>query len=138
MYQVRIRSRAKENNSLFSVNAIGIPYISDEVSEVELDAIERYLGLKKNVLSRGSGKLDVLIGIDHASMHTGEIKQVGNLVARLSSLGWLVFSAAQNSPAAVNKVLRVGVSVPVEMTEFWSTESGWASKFSHVCSKQKN
>ena len=123
MYEVRIRS--KENNSLFLVNAIGIPCISDEVSEVELDAIEKYLGLKKNVLSRGSGKLDVSIGIDHASMHTGEIKQVGNLVARHSPLGWLVFGAAQNSPAAVNKVLSVGVSIPVEMTEFWSVQEIW-------------
>ena len=121
MYEVPIRS--KENNSLFSVNAIGIPCISDEVMEVEVEAIESYLGLAKNALSRGSGKLDVLIGIDHANMHTGKIKQVGNLVARHSPLGWLVFGATQSNPAAVNKVLRVGASVPVEMTEFWSTES---------------
>ena len=121
MYEVQIRS--KDNNSLFSVNAIGIPCISDEIKEVEVEAIERYLGLKRNVLSRGSGKLDVLIGIDHANMHTGEIKQVGNLVARHSPLGWLVFGATQSNPAAVNKVLRVGVSTPVAMNEFWSTES---------------
>ena len=121
MYEVPIRS--KENNCLFSVNAIGIPCISDEIKEVEVEAIERHLGLKKNVLSRGSGKLDGLIGIDHASMHTGKIKQVGNLVARHSPLGWLVFGATQGSVAEVNKVLRVGVSAPVEMNEFWSTES---------------
>ena len=121
MYEVPIRS--KENNSLFSVNAIGIPCISDEIKEVEVEAIERHLGLKKNVLSRGSGKLDVLIGIDHANMHTGKIKQVGNLVARHSPLGWLVFGATQGGVAAVNKVLRVGVSAPVELNEFWSTES---------------
>jgi hypothetical protein len=56
-------------------------------------------------------------------MHTGEIKQVGNLVANHSPLGWLVFGAAQSNPAAVNKVLRVGVSTPVAINEFWSTES---------------
>ena len=121
MYEVPIRST--ENNSLFSVNAIEIPCRSDEVTEVEVEAIESYLGLTKNTLSRGSGILDVLIGIDHANMHTGKIKQVGNLVARHSPLGWLVFCATQSNPAAVNKVLRVGVSVPVEMNEFWSTES---------------
>ena len=44
-------------------------------------------------------------------------------MARHSPLGWLVFGATQSNPAAVNKVLRVGVSVLVEMTEFWSTES---------------
>ena len=75
MYEVLIRS--KENNSLFSLDAVGIPCISDEVTEVEVEAIESYLGLAKNTLSRGSGKLDVLIGIDYANMHTGKIKQVG-------------------------------------------------------------
>ena len=115
MYEVPIRS--KENNCLFSVNAIGIPCISDEIKEVEVKAIERHIRLKKNALSHGSGNVDVLIGIDHASMHTGKIKQAGNLVARHSPspLGWLVFGATQGSVAAVNKVLRVGVSAPVEM-----------------------
>ena len=121
MYEVPIRS--KENNSLFSVNAIGIPCISNEIKEVEVEAIERHIGLKKNVLSRGSGKLDLLIGIDHANMHTSKMKQVGNLVARHSPLGWLVFGATLGSAAVVNKVFRVGVSVSVEMNEFWSTES---------------
>ena len=115
MYEVPIKS--KENNCLFSVNAIGIPCISDEIKEVEVEAIERHIRLKKNVLSHGSGNVDVLIGIDHASMHTGKIKQAGNLVARHSPspLGWLVFGATQGSVAAVNNVLRVGVSAPVEM-----------------------
>ncbi len=33
--------------------------------------MEKYFGLKGNTLKRGSGKLDVLIGIDHATMHFG-------------------------------------------------------------------
>ena len=41
-----------------------------------MEEIESYLGLKKNVLCRGSGKLDVLIGIDHANMYTGEINKL--------------------------------------------------------------
>ena len=79
MYEVLIRS--KENNSLFSVNAIEILSISDEVTKDEAEAIESYLGLAKNTLSRECGKQDVLISIDHANMHTGKIKQVGDLVA---------------------------------------------------------
>ena len=73
IYEVRIKS--KENNSLFSVNATGIPCISDEIAEAEVEEIKSYLVLKKNVLCRGSGKLDVLIGIDYAYMHTGEINK---------------------------------------------------------------
>ena len=135
MYEVLIRS--KENNSLFSVDAVGIPCISDEVTEVEVEAIESYLGLAKNTLSRGSGKLDVLIGIDHANMHTGKIKQVGNLAARHSPLGWLVSGATRKNPAAVNKVLRVSVSVPVEMNEFLSTESMGVSIQPCLCEAEK-
>ncbi|XP_028412195.1 uncharacterized protein LOC114535018 [Dendronephthya gigantea] len=121
LYNVPIRS--VENNSVFSVSAIGIPCISDDISKVEVEELAKHLGLDKNVLSRGSGKLDVLIGIDHATMHTGEIRQVGNIVARHSPLGWLIFGAAQRCPAPVNKVLNVGVFKPIEMNEFWSTES---------------
>ena len=135
MYEVLIRS--KENNSLFSLDAVGIPCISDEVTEVEVEAIESYLRLAKNTLSGGSGKLDVLIGIDHANMHTGKIKQVGNLVARHSPIGWLVSGATQNNPAAVNKVLPVGLSVPVEMTEFWSTESMGVAIHPCLCEAEK-
>ena len=121
LYNVPIRSL--ENNSAFTVNAVGIPCISDDITEVEVEELAKHLGLGKNVLYRRSGKLDMLIGIDHATMHIGEIKQVGNLVARHSPLGWLVFGATHSKPAAVNKVLKVGVSTPVEMNEFWSTES---------------
>ena len=81
--------------------------------------------------------LDVLIGFGQANMHTGKVKQVGNLVTRHSPLGWLVFGATQGSPAAFNKVIRVGVSAPVEINEFWSTES-MEVEISHVCAKQKS
>ncbi|CAB3983141.1 Hypothetical predicted protein [Paramuricea clavata] len=104
LYNVPIRSL--ENNSVFTVNAVGIPCISDDITEVEVEELAKHLGLGKNVLYRRSGKLDMLIGIDHATMHTGEIKQVGNLVARHSPLGWLVFGATHSKPAADNKVLK--------------------------------
>ena len=45
--------------------------------------------------------------------------------------------ATQNNPAAVNKVLRVSVSVPVEMTEFWSTESMGVAIQPCLCEAEK-
>jgi hypothetical protein len=80
LFTVPIRSM--ESNSVFTVNAIGIPCISNEITKVEVREMEKYFGLKGNTLNRGSGNLDVLIGIDHATMHIGEIKQIGNMVAR--------------------------------------------------------
>jgi hypothetical protein len=70
---------------------VGIPCISDDIIEVEVEGLTKHLGLGKNVLYRRSGKLDMLISIDHATMHTGEIKQVGNLIACHSPLGWFGF-----------------------------------------------
>ena len=58
-------------------------------------------------------------------------------MARHSPLGWLVSGATQNNPAAVNKVLRVSVSVPVEMTEFWSTESMGVAIQPCLCEAEK-
>ena len=135
LFTVPIRSM--ENNSVFTVNAIGIPCISDEITEVEVEEMEKYFGLKRNTLKRGSGKLNVLIGIDHATMHIGEIKQVGNMVARHSPLGWIVLGATQSDLAASNKVLRVGLSDPIEMNEFWSTESMGVEVQPCLCEAEK-
>jgi hypothetical protein len=135
LFTVPIRSM--ESNSVFTVNAIGIPCISNEITEVEVREMEKYFGLKGNTLNRGSGNLDVLIGIDHATMHIGEIKQIGNMVARHSPLGWIVFGATQSDPAVSNKVLRVGLSGPIEMNEFWSTESMGVEVQSCSCEGEK-
>ena len=73
----------------YSIKAIGIPSISEEVTAVQMSEITELLGLKNEKLRRGKGQVDLLIGIDHAHMHTGESKQAGQLVAR-STLGWVV------------------------------------------------
>ena len=62
---------------------------------------------------------------------------MANLVARHSPLGWLVFGATQGSVAPVNKVLCVRVSAPVEMNEFWSTESMGVEIKSCTCEAEK-
>lgn len=122
VYEVPVRSLT--NKGIFAVQAVGIPHISDGTNEVEINKIAKYFGLQEE-LCRESGPIDLLIGVDHVNMHTGEIKQVENLVARHSPLGWLVFGATPGKQAGVSKVLHVGipVSAPVEMSDFWSTES---------------
>ena len=42
-YQVRMGSL--ENRSVYTIQAIGIPWISDEIPEVRLDDIARQFGL---------------------------------------------------------------------------------------------
>ena len=71
VYQVPITSL--ESGAKFTVKAVGIPL--------------------KQKIYRECGPVYILIGIDHAHMHTGEPKKFGNVVARHSPLGWLLFGA---------------------------------------------
>lgn len=121
IYQVSIKSL--ENNARYTVKAVGIPHISDEITEIQINEIAKCFGLEKGLMRRGKGPIDLLIGIDHAVMHTGETRQIGNLVARHSPLGWLVFGATPSNKQEKVKVLFVRSSTPVDMSEFWSTES---------------
>ena len=77
-YQVRIRSL--EDRSAHAIQAIGIPFISEDITDVKVADIARQLGLKKGQLCQGNGHIDLLIGIDQAKLHTGETRQAGNVV----------------------------------------------------------
>ena len=120
VYQVHVKSL--ENGIVHAVKAVGIPCKSNEITEVKIADIAKRFGLDKMILFRGKGVLDMLIGIDHANMHTGETRQVGNLVARHSPLGWLIFGAMPGYKQEVS-VLHVSFAAQVDMNDFWSTES---------------
>jgi hypothetical protein len=63
-----------------------------------------------------------LVGIDHPKLHTGETRESGNLVARQSPLGWVVFGEMSES-CDVSRVFNVKSSKPIDLTDFWTTES---------------
>ena len=65
----------------YSITAIGIPCISEDVKGIHLNSTIEKLGLQKDQVKRGIGQVDLLVGIDHAYMHTGQTKQVEHLVA---------------------------------------------------------
>ena len=84
VYKVQV-SRL-DSNKRFVIKANGIPTISDDIAGIKTKEIVKQLGLKDKI-HRGKGPVDILIGIDHPSMHTGETKQVRDLAARSSPLG---------------------------------------------------
>jgi len=59
-----------DNKKTFPVKAIGIPCISDDIVDINTKDIIEGLGLKKENIYSGKGPIDLLIGIDHARMHT--------------------------------------------------------------------
>ena len=121
MYQVRMGSL--ENRSVYTIQAIGIPWISDEIPEVRLDDIARQFGLNKAHLHRGFGTADLLIGIDQAKFHVGETKEAGNMIARHTPLGWVIFGATPSQKLEECQVYHVKLETPVDLTNFWTTES---------------
>ena len=85
VYQVPITSL--ESGAKFTVKAVGIPQISDDISKIDVDNVAKVIGTTETKIYRECGPVDILIGIDHAYMHTGELKKLGNVVARHSLLG---------------------------------------------------
>lgn len=99
--------------------------------------VVKKLGLEARMLYRGNGPVDILIGINHAKMHTGETREAENLVARWSPLGWVVFGATNGCQGNVNRVLSVQLSRPVDITDFWTTEAMGVSPKSCECDAEK-
>ena len=118
---------AIDDRRTYSVKAIGIPVISNESSSIDTEKVMEQLGLSGERIRRKKGPIDLLIGIDHAQLHTGPTKQKDHIVARKSPLGWVLFgnkSGTATSAAGVStRVLHVKYTAPVDISEFWKTES---------------
>ena len=119
-----IRVRSLERNSVHTVMAVGIPCISEDINEIKLRDVAKWLGLSKATLHRGSDPVDILVRIDHHVLHTGETKEVQNLVARNSLLGWVIFGISPGSESQVNKVYHVKFSSPVDITDLKTESNG--------------
>ena len=119
----KVKVTSLDDQKTFTVQAIGIPCISDDVVDIKTRDIAERLNLKKEDLYRGKGPVDLLIGIDHARMHTGETRQAGHLVARKSPLGWVVFGGTSQDAPESSRTLHVKYTSPVDLTDFWTTEA---------------
>ena len=56
-------------------------------------------------------------------MHVGETRQAGCMIARNSSLGWVVFGSPPGETSGKYKVFNIKFATPVNLTDFWTTES---------------
>lgn len=83
----RVPVSAIGNSRKYSIKAIGIPYISDEIASINITDITKNLGLVHEKIRRGKGSVDLLIGIDYAHLHIGERREVNQVVAGKSPLG---------------------------------------------------
>lgn len=63
-YKVSVTGMADKKK--YMVRAIGIPCISDEIKGVRSSALAEQFNLPREKIRRGSGHVDLLVGIDHA------------------------------------------------------------------------
>ena len=75
-----------DDNKRFTVKASAIPSISDEITTGNTSHFPELLGLPDAKIHRGKEHVDLLIGIDHVHMHTGDTRQVEHLLVRNSPL----------------------------------------------------
>ncbi|XP_030846943.1 uncharacterized protein LOC105438616 [Strongylocentrotus purpuratus] len=122
MYKVPVKALGKKGK-VHMVSAIGLPCINDDIAEVKIDAIAQQFTLKKKDLRRGSGPVDLLIGVDHNKFHGGETREGERYTARCYPLGWVVFGSSPNQIASSGRVFHVQLIKPVDMSSFGSTET---------------
>ena len=79
----KVQVSSLDDQKTFTVQAISISCISKDVVDVKTRDIAECLNLKKEDLYHSKGPVEILLGIDHAPMHTGETRQAGHLVAPL-------------------------------------------------------
>ena len=128
LFRVRIRSLVSRN-VIHTVTAVGIPCISSDITEIKLSHVAGIFGLGEEKIRRRNGPIDLLVGIDHPKLHTGETREAANLIARQFPLGLVIFGATPGKHEQVNRVFNVKVPMPIDMTDFWTTETmGVAAK----------
>nr|XP_054773989.1 transient-receptor-potential-like protein [Lytechinus pictus] len=88
-YQIKVRSLS--TNAIHSLAAVALPCISENIAQVNMNEVSKQFNLKSEDLRRGSGSVHLLIGIDYPKMHLGETREKGQLAARKSPLGWVIF-----------------------------------------------
>ena len=126
-----------DTSKRFTVKAIGVQSISDEIPTVKASHLPELLGLPNTRFCHGKGHVDLLIGIDHAHMHAGETIQVDQLLARKSPLGWVVFGGKPEQICDVTSILHVKYASPIELTDFWATETMGVAVKPCVCDADK-
>ena len=134
LYRVKLQSL--DDQKVHNVSAVGLECINSEIEEVNIDDLANTFRLNKKSLHRGSCSIDVLIGIDNAKFHEGPTRHKGSLIARQSPLGWVIFGAISEQHMSKSMVMNVMLANPVDMTDFWTTESMGVCHDPSPCSQQ--
>ena len=134
----KVQLSAVDNRKRFIIKAIGMPNITEECAVLKtMDLPAKFRLAVHTHFYRGKGNIDLLIGIDHPKMHTGETRQFNHLLARQSPIGWVVFGGRSEGDALVANILHVRYATPVDLTKFWAMESMGVQVKPCVCDEDR-
>lgn len=68
--EFKVQVRSPNNKRGFLIKAVGNPRISDDVEAITRTDVTELARLTGEKIHRGTGPVDLLIGIDHARLHT--------------------------------------------------------------------
>ena len=129
---------ADSGRMIQTIQAVGIPQISEEPAGKNVNHISRVLGIPEEKLHRNAGPIDLLIGVNYPRFHVGETRVKDGLVNRKSPLGRVIFgSNSHDALPEAKHVLHVRLAEPVDLTEFWKTESMGVSVSPCTCEAAK-
>ena len=129
---------ADSRKMIQTIQAVGIPQVSEEPARVDVNHMSKVLGIPEEKIHRKAGPIDVLIGINYPRFHVGETKVKDGLVARKSPLGWVIFgSNSDDALPEAKQVLHVRLAEPIDLTDFWKTESMGVSVSPCTCGAAK-
>nr|XP_054755275.1 uncharacterized protein LOC129261240 [Lytechinus pictus] len=122
-YKVNVKELGGRNS--LPVTVISLPHISatDSVPEEYLQSAAKQLKIDRKMVNRHGGEIDLLVGSDHPKFHGGESKESHKFTARHSHVGWVILATLPHKRMEPSKVLHVQLAKPVDLTEFWTTES---------------
>jgi len=111
---------AHSGRMIQTIQAVGIPQISEEPAQVDTSHISRFLDITTDKLYRMAGPIDLLIGINYPCFHVRETRVRDGLEARRRLLGWVVFeSNSDDDLPEAKQVLHVRLAEPVDTTDLW-------------------
>ena len=135
--QCTVQLTSIDDNKRFTVEASGIPSISNEITTVNTSHLSELLGLPDAKIHRRKEHVDLLIGIDHVHMHIGDTRQVEHLLVRNSPLVWVVFGGNPTAISYVTRILHMRFATPLDLSDFWTSEAMGVMVKPCVCDADK-
>ena len=119
LYTISLVDKAGKSHA---IDVYGIERISSAIESVGKTEIARLLGIQPESFSRPkSGEVDILVGMQYASLHPVRIQNAGNLLLMENQFGYAVagcHSALQRHPSFTQSCMQARTALVMHVSGF--------------------